>query len=78
MNTMSRTPTSTKDAATRANASSRLRALRLDNYRSARWNAIDTARKSGLTWEEVGEALGVMSTAAARIYRVDAPAPAGD
>ncbi|WP_217181607.1 hypothetical protein [Streptomyces sp. AC495_CC817] len=56
-------------------ALARLRPLRLENYKLARWNAIHAARslEPRLTWPEIGEALGIMSTAAARIYTQDKP-----
>lgn len=50
-----------------------LSALSLANYRRSRWATIDRARKLGLEWAEVGDALGMDRTAAARIYRTDAP-----
>lgn len=40
-------------------------------YRIARWRMIDQARGAGLTWNEIGDALGVKPTAAARIYSAD-------
>lgn len=73
MNIMSSTPLSTEDAALRQKAAGRLRALRAENYRAHRWQAIHAAREANMTWAEIGEELGVMSTAASRMYRTDAP-----
>ena len=74
---MSSTPASTEDAAARNQAAGRLRALRQDNYRRIRWEAIDAARKLNMTWEQIGEALGVMAPSANRMYSTDAPKPEG-
>lgn len=59
----------------RAAAETRLNALRQENYRRTRWAAIHAARQLDpqMTWAEIGDALGVMATAAARMYRTDAP-----
>lgn len=48
-------------------------ALRQENYRRTRWAAIEAARQldPAMTWAEIGDALGVMGTAAARIHRDD-------
>lgn len=54
-------------------ATARLNALRSENYRRTRWAAINAARELQMTWDEIGEALGVMGTAAARFYRNDRP-----
>lgn len=64
---------STEDAVLRNKAAGRLRALRLENYRKTRWEAIDAARQVKMTWEEIGDNLGVMASAASRMYRTDAP-----
>lgn len=60
----------------RVAATARLNALRSENYRRTRWAAIHAARTLDppMTWDEIGEALGVMGTAAARFYRNDRPA----
>lgn len=59
----------------RAAAETRLMALRQENYRRTRWAAIEAARQldPAMTWAEIGDALGVMGTAAARIHRDDRP-----
>lgn len=59
----------------RAATEQRLIALRQENYRRTRWAAIHAARQLDppMTWSEIGDALGVMGTAAARMYRQDAP-----
>ena len=46
----------------------RLNALSLEKYRQARWAAIDSARDAGLTWREIGEALGVDKSVARRTW----------
>lgn len=70
---MSSAPLSTEDAVARNQAAGRLRALRQENYRATRWQAIDAARKLNMTWEQIGEALGVMAPSANRMYAADAP-----
>lgn len=64
------------ESPSRAAAEQRLMALRQENYRRTRWAAIEAARRADMTWAEIGEALGVMGTAAARIHRTDAPTDA--
>ncbi|MEF9943157.1 MAG: hypothetical protein RR758_03125 [Burkholderiaceae bacterium] len=64
---------SIEDAAARQKVAGRLRALRFDNYRRHRWDAIHSARQAQMTWAEIGDALGIMATAASRMYRTDAP-----
>lgn len=44
----------------------RLGALSLENYRKARWSAVDAARTLGLTWAEIATALGMGDPSAAR------------
>ncbi|MBT2484783.1 MULTISPECIES: hypothetical protein [unclassified Microbacterium] len=62
------------ESPSRAAAEQRLIALRAENYRRTRWAAIHAARQAGMTWAEIGDALGIMATAASRMYRTDAPA----
>lgn len=56
-------------------ATERLQALRAENYRRTRWAAINAARQLDppLTWSEIGDALGVLPSAASRLYRTDKP-----
>lgn len=63
------------ESQSRVAAEARLNALRAENYRRTRWAAIHAARTldPAMTWDEIGAALGVMGTAAARMYRQDAP-----
>lgn len=51
----------------------RLRALSLENYRAARWQAINDARENGLIWAEIGEALGSEKSAVRRFWLNDGP-----
>lgn len=46
----------------------RLNALSLENYRQARWAAIDAARDLDMTWLEIGNALGVDKSVSRRIW----------
>ena len=49
-----------------------LRALNLENYRKARWNAIHAARQAGLIWEDIAAELGVKYPSAKRMYDLGA------
>lgn len=49
----------------------RLNALTLDNYRQARWAAIDAARDLEMTWLEIGEALSMDKSAVRRLWLND-------
>lgn len=66
---------SSENGPDRAKIEARLRALRQDNYRRARWQAIDAARSLDpkMKWDEIGAALGVMPHAASRFYTQDRP-----
>lgn len=46
-----------------------LRAFTPDNYRRQRWNLIDSARKAGLEWNDIAEALDTHRPSAIRMYR---------
>lgn len=52
----------------RERAVARLNALSLENYRRTRWAAIDAARDVGMTWGEIGDAVGAEQSAARRMW----------
>jgi len=50
-----------------------LRAFRPENYRRQRWILLDRARKAGLEWSDIGEALDTKPPGAIRMYREHKP-----
>lgn len=56
----------------------KLAAFTPDNYRRQRWLLIDAARKAGVTWADIGEALEIKTPGAIRMYRDQRPERAED
>jgi hypothetical protein len=50
-----------------------LAAFRPENFRRQRWILLDRARKSGLPWEPIAEALNTKEPGAIRMYRDQRP-----
>lgn len=50
-----------------------LSAFTPENFRRQRWLLIDRARKQGLTWAAIGEALDIHRAGAIRMYRDQKP-----
>lgn len=49
----------------------RLGLLSQGSFRRARYEAVKHARGIGLTWEEIGDAMGVHFSSASRMYKLD-------
>lgn len=50
-----------------------LEQMRLDRFYATRWAVIDAARRDGMTWQAIADALGMLRPAVLRVYRDHRP-----